>query len=104
MSPEQLIAAIEAGDIDTVRRLVIDATDAERRACMPFLRDYERDSREQMWGAERPFVWSALHHAKLGCTSDARTAERILRRWWPDEILQSPVSYTHLTLPTSDLV
>lgn len=74
---------MERGTVDGVRAMVLGASDAERRACAKPLAAFERElTRSQWW--ERPGyqeLFLRLNAALLGCVTEGRRAERVLRSW-----------------------
>ncbi|MGW0711136.1 DUF6493 family protein [Streptomyces sp. NPDC002643] len=86
MTAETLIAAVRAGNVSDVVALVDGMTDAERRACMPGLKDLRKRLRADFWGPDAQQAYPALHAAGAACQTGAAAVAAWLTgsdmRWW----------------------
>ncbi|WP_319054476.1 DUF7824 domain-containing protein [Streptomyces europaeiscabiei] len=71
MSAESLIRAVRSGNLSDLVALVDGMTDAERRACMPELRQLRKELRAEDWQFPAQRAYPALHAAGAACQTGA---------------------------------
>ncbi|GHE35962.1 DUF7824 domain-containing protein [Streptomyces capitiformicae] len=71
MTSESLIKAVRAGSTGDVVILVDGMTDAERRACMPELKELRKTLRPDPWSPQAQRAYPALHAAGAACQTGA---------------------------------
>lgn len=69
-----LVAAIRAGRLAEVVGLLAEMTDAERRACLPELKELRKELRQEPWGSASRRAYPGLHAAGAACQSGAVAA------------------------------
>lgn len=71
---EGLLAAVRAGRLTQVTDLLDGLTDAERRACLPGLKELRKELRSERWGADARQSYPALQVAGAACHTGAASA------------------------------
>ncbi|MEU6800422.1 DUF6493 family protein [Streptomyces neyagawaensis] len=71
MTATTLVNAVRAGDTGDVVTLADGMTDAERRACMPELKELRKKLRSEPWGSPLQRAYPALHVAGAACQTGA---------------------------------
>ncbi|EKX63079.1 DUF6493 family protein [Streptomyces ipomoeae] len=71
MTSEALITAVRAGNPSDVLALVDGMTDAERRACMPELKELRKKLRPEPWSSPAQRAYPALQAAGAACQTGA---------------------------------
>ncbi|MET8095479.1 DUF6493 family protein [Streptomyces sp. NPDC005236] len=74
MSDEALLTAVRAGRTVEAAGLLDGMTDAERRACLPALKELRKELRSAPWNAASRVAHPALHAAGAACHSGAAGA------------------------------
>ncbi|WP_432172282.1 DUF7824 domain-containing protein [Streptomyces sp. Tue6028] len=74
MSREALVTAVRAGQTIEVTGLLDGMTDAERRACLPALKELRKELRGAPWSAPSRKAYPALHAAGAACHTGAAGA------------------------------
>ncbi|MEU8860373.1 DUF7824 domain-containing protein [Streptomyces umbrinus] len=68
---EALLGAVRAGRMGEAAGLLDGMTDAERRACLPALKDLRKELRDAPWDAASRKAYPALHAAGAACHTGA---------------------------------
>ncbi|MFE7835348.1 DUF6493 family protein [Streptomyces sp. NPDC057474] len=71
MSSESLIQAVRSGNMSDLIALVDGMTDAERRACMPELKQLRKELRSESWQFPAQRAYPTLHAAGAACQTGA---------------------------------
>ncbi|MCL6734449.1 DUF6493 family protein [Streptomyces neyagawaensis] len=71
MTATTLVNAVRAGNTGDVVTLADGMTDAERRACMPELKELRKKLRSEPWGSPLQRAYPALHVAGAACQTGA---------------------------------
>ena len=71
MSSESLIRAVRAGNLSDLVALVDGMTDAERRACVPELKQLRKELRAEPWQFPAQRAYPTLHAAGAACQTGA---------------------------------
>ncbi|GAB2960069.1 DUF6493 family protein [Streptomyces heilongjiangensis] len=71
MTATTLVNAVRAGNTGDVVTLADGMTDAERRACMPELKELRKKLRSEPWGSPLQRAYPALHAAGAACQTGA---------------------------------
>ncbi|WP_369256401.1 DUF6493 family protein [Streptomyces sp. R35] len=74
MSGEALLKAVRAGQTVEAAGLLDGMTDAERRACLPGLKELRKELRAARWSASSRMAGPALHAAGAACHTGAAGA------------------------------
>ncbi|MGW3914431.1 DUF7824 domain-containing protein [Streptomyces sp. NPDC005070] len=74
MSDEALLKAVRAGRTVEAAGLLDGMTDAERRSCLPALKELRKELRSAPWNAESRVTCPALHAAGAACHTGAAGA------------------------------
>ncbi|MZD05064.1 hypothetical protein GTW43_08185, partial [Streptomyces sp. SID5785] len=73
-STQALLTAVRAGRVTEVTDLLDGLTDAERRACLPGLKEMRKELRAERWGADARRIYPALQLAGAACHTGAAAA------------------------------
>ncbi|MFF4649249.1 DUF6493 family protein [Streptomyces sp. NPDC001380] len=76
---DRLVAAVREGRLDLVRRLLPALGPADRRACLPALKEFRRELRD-VWGPDRQSRAATLLVAGTACHSGAAAAAQWIGR------------------------